>query len=417
MFKQLRLIGFCLLSCFQSTYALDLELTQGINSALPIAVNTFDGGEGNAISDVIQHDLKLSGQFKLVGGSGILSITTLRQMGADNVVQGTVRPMSADRFEVNFQLLDAVQKNHVLLNKRYEVSRLQFRALAHHISDEVYEKLTGEKGIFSTRLAYILVKRDGRNARHSLMVSDVDGYNPRSLLTSTEPIMSPAWSPDGKRIAYVSFEKKQSEIYIVTVSSGARQLVSNFKGINGAPTWSPNGQELTIVLSKSGAPKLYSVNLSNGAMKQLTFGSSIDTEPRYSPDAKSIIFTSGRGGAPQIYRLGLESGAISRITFDGNYNARGSFTPNQQQIVLLHRDSGKFNIAVQDVASGQLSLLTSALMDESPSVSPNGRLILYATKQSEQGILGIVSIDGRIHMRLPSGDGDVQEPAWSPYLG
>lgn len=403
-----------------SAWALDLELTQGINSALPIAVNAFTQEPKELqLAEVIKNDLNLSGQFKIISANNNaqLPVTTLRQLGADTVVSGKVTPIAANRYEVSFELLDAVQKGRLLMSQSYQVSSAEFRALAHHISDQVYQKLTGERGIFSTRIAYILVQNQGAKQRFSLEVADADGHNPHSLIVSQEPLMSPAWSPNGKLIAYVSFEKKRAQIYTVSVETGYRRLISSFPGINGAPTWSPDGKELAVVLSKSGTPKIYNINLSSGQMKQLTFGDAIDTEPSYSPDGKSILFTSGRGGSPQIYRLNLASGQVQRVSYQGNYNARASYTADQKNIVMQHREDRQFNIAVQSNFANSITPLTFSNMDESPSVSPNGRLVLYATKQNHQGVLGIVSIDGRIRMRLPSRAGDVQEPAWSPYLG
>jgi TolB protein len=400
------------------THALDLELTQGINAALPIGIATFTGGsEANDVKNVIDNDLRFSGQFKVIPGyTDSMSSAMWREAGADSVVNGRVIPLGGNRVEVSFTLIDpAAQKT--LLTKSYQISSSALRPLAHHISDEIYQKLTGERGIFSTRIAYIVVNRSGAKAHYTLEIADVDGHNPHSLLESSEPIMSPAWSPDGRQISYVSFENKRAQIYTVSVETGQRRLVTNFPGINGAPAWAPNGKELAVVLSKGGAPKIYSVNLSSGAMKQLTFGEAIDTEPRYSPDGRSILFTSGRGGKPQVYRLDLASGQVSRVTYQGNYNARASYTPNQQQIVLLHREDHNFNIGVQNTESGNITTLTFSPLDESPSVSPNGKLILYATHEHEKGVLAVVSIDGRIRMRLPARQGDVQEPSWSPYFG
>ena len=410
------IIFFIMLST--KLFALDLELTQGVNAALPIAINHFEGHEGVEISNIIQNDFKMSGQFRLITSPNLTNmapINAFRNAGADSVLKGYVSK-EHDKLNVQYQLYDAAAHGRLLLSKSYTITPNLLRQLSHHISDEVYEKLTGDKGVFSTRIAYILVKRHEKNRQFHLEVADFDGYRPQALLKSSEPIMSPAWSPDGKQLAYVSFENKRSQIFTVDVATGKRRLITSFKGINGAPAWSPDGQNMAIVLSKGGSPKIYNVNLSSGQLKQLTFGKSIDTEPKFAPDGKSILFTSGRGGSPQIYKLDIESGQVMRVTFDGNYNAKASYTPNEKKIVMLHRDNDKFNIGVQQVGSSKIDLLTSDKMDESPSVSPNGRLVLYATQSKQKGVLAVVSIDGRIKMKLPSREGDVQEPAWSPYV-
>ncbi|MFC3909267.1 Tol-Pal system beta propeller repeat protein TolB [Legionella dresdenensis] len=419
-----RILAIFLFIASSVSFALDLELTQGISSALPIAINSFGNDEASReLTDVINHDFNFSGQFKVIPltygpGNDQAAINASRQSGADSLLTGRVTRVGSNHYNISFELFDVVTQGKSLLTHDFQINGNDVRAMAHHISDMVYEKLTGERGIFSTRIAYILVQRasDGR-ARYSLEVADADGYNPQSLLLSSDSIVSPAWSPDGREIAYVSFEKKKAQIYTVSVETGKRRLVTDFSGINSAPAWSADGRELAVVLSKGGNPKIYSVNLANGSLKQLTFGDAIDTEPRYSPDGKSLLFTSGRGGAPQIYQLSLADGSISRVTFAGNYNARASFTPDQKHVVMMHREDKGFNIGVQDMNSGQLTSVTSSSVDESPTVAPNGRLILYATRKGERGVLEIVSIDGRIRMRLPTKEGDVQEPAWSPYLG
>jgi TolB protein len=416
-----RIITLILLCCASQSYALDLELTQGINSALPIAINSFGSDAGaEEIAHVIENDLTLSGQFKIISGpqgpNAQSSFGVLKQLGADSVVTGRVNRVG-NHFEVSFNLIDAVANGNVLLTKSYQVNANQIRPLAHHISDEVYQKLTGERGIFSTRIAYISVQRNAqRPPRYSLEVADADGHNPQSLLVSSEPIMSPSWSPDGKAISYVSFEKKKAQIFTVSVETGQRRLITSFPGINGAPAWSPDGRQLAVVLSKTGTPKIYNIDINSGSMKQVTFGDAIDTEPRFSPDGASLLFTSGRGGSPQVYKLSLASGQVSRITFEGNYNARASYTPDMKNIVMLHRDDRNFNIGLQNASGGPIASLTFSGLDESPTVSPNSRLVLYATRYQDKGVLSIVSIDGRIRMRLPAREGDVQEPAWSPYL-
>ena len=415
-----RMIAVFILLCTNQLFALDLELTQGINSALPIAINSFGSDIiSQDIAHVIDNDLTLSGQFKIVSGpkspNAQSSVSSLRQLGADSVVTGRVNRIG-NRYEVSFTLTDAVAQGSVLLTKSYLINTNELRALAHHISDEIYQKLTGERGIFSTRIAYISVQRGGSRTRYSLEVADADGNNPQSLLVSSEPIMSPSWAPGGKAISYVSFEKKRAQIYTVSVETGQRRLITGFPGINGAPAWSPDGRQLAVVLSKSGSPKIYTIDISSGNMKQVTFGNAIDTEPRFSPDGRSLLFTSGRGGSPQVYRLALADGQVSRITFEGNYNARASYTPDMKSIVMLHRDDRQFNIGLQNASGGPVASLTFSGLDESPSVSPNSRLVLYATRYQDKGVLGIVSIDGRIRMRLPAREGDVQEPAWSPYL-
>lgn len=413
----------CLLCLSNHVFAVSLELTQGINKALPIGISSFGtDAAAEQITKVISDDLRFSGQFNLIsppvlGGNNQSNMSAWTAAGADSVLTGRVQRIDPTHYDVKFELLDAPSRGRLLLAKTYQVDAARLRLLAHHISDEVYFQLTGIKGIFSTRIAYIVVNRNGSRTEHALIVAEADGYNPQRLLVSTEPLMSPSWSSDGKRIAYVSFEKKRSQIYTVEVATGRRQLITSFPGINGAPAWSPDGRELAVVLSKAGNPNIYTVDVSTGAMKQITTGGAINTEPRYAPDGKSILFTSGRGGSPQIYRLNLADGQVTRMTYDGNYNARATFTPNQKQIVLLHREDHQFNIGIQDVASSKITPLTFSTMDESPTVAPNGRLILYATHEGNQGYLAIVSTDGRIRTRLPSVNGDAQEPAWSPYLG
>ncbi len=403
-------------------WAINLELTQGVNSALPVGINSF-GKESQAIEfrQILLHDLRITGQFKLVESAklsaGIPNLTAWRAIGADSVVSAQLTSSGFRRLTVHVELMDTAGLGRVLLSKDYQISVSDIRRLAHHVSDDIVQQLTGERGVFSTRLAYVLVRRDFNRTRYSLEIAEMDGSNPQSLLVSTDPIMSPAWSPNGRQIAYVSFEKRRAQIFSVDVASGQRRLLTDFPGINGAPAWSPDGQEMAVVLSKGGSPKIYLLSLANGALRQLTFGDSIDTEPRFSPDGSSILFTSGRGGSPQVYKLTRSSGEISRLTYTGNYNARASYTPNQHQLVMMHREDKAFYIGLMQLGHSLITPLTYSMSDESPSVAPNGHLVVYATHEQNKGILALVSLDGRVHMNLPAREGDIQEPAWSPYLG
>lgn len=405
-----------------SVFALDLELTEGVNKAFPLGIDGFGGTlEGRDLAAAIDGDLRLSGQFKLIPAprvaDGKAPLSLWQQVGVDNVLSGNVTKLEDNRYMVHVELLDVAARGRSLILKDYQVERTQLGALAHHISDQVYQTITGMRGVFSTKIAYVLVVHGKDKREYSLEIADMDGKNPHALVTSTSPIMSPSWSPDGKQIAYVSFENKRAQIFIISVETGRRKLVTDFAGINGAPAWSPDGKTLAVVLSKNGAPKIYSVNLESGAMKQLTFGLAIDTEPRFAKDGKSIVFTSGRGGAPQVYRLDLEDGKVSRMTFEGNYNARPSYTPDQKHLVMLHREDKRFNIGVQSLDTGRVLVLTNAMADEAPSVAPNGRFVIYATRHDGRGMLGLVSLDGQVRMLFPPRKGDIQEPAWSPFLG
>lgn len=398
---------------------MDLEITQGINAQLPIGIQSFgESTEAKYLKEVIQNDLNFSGQFKFFNNkSQFTNISTWREIGADSVLSGHVNQIGKDRFDIRFELIDITTGGRLLAGKSFQISKDAIRNLAHHISDEIYLKLTGEKGIFSTKIAYVAVQRNKNKARYSLQIADFDGFAPHTLLVSSEPLMSPTWSPSGKEIAYVSFERKRSQVYLISVETGKRTLVTSFQGINGAPAFSPNGRELTVVLSKNSTPKLYQINLLNGSIKQLTYGESIDTEPHYALDGKSILFTSNRGGTPQIYSYSLNSRQINRITYRGNYNAKASFSPNQKQIVILHKEDNNFNIAVQNLQSGEIFPITFSSTDESPCISPNGRMVLYSTKIKNISTLAVVSIDGKVQKQVHLNMGEVQSPAWSPFMG
>lgn len=415
-----------------STQALNLELTQGVTNQLPIAIVPFASTatltSENNISEVIQSDLTHSGQFKVMMAKtyGLsqpytpekISVAYWRARHIDDVIVGKITALGQGQYQVHMNLVNVAQgRKQILAQQEFTVKYSQLRALAHHISDLVYEKLTGVKGVFSTRIAYVLVTRQDNHRVYSLQVADMDGHNAKPLLTSTQPIMSPAWSHEGKRIAYVSFEKIMPRIYIQTIATGQRECISDYPGINGAPAWSPDDKTLALALSKNSAtPKIYLMDLANKDLRQVTFGSSIDTEPTWSKGGRSLLFTSDRGGGPQVYQIDLRSKRIQRLTFDGSYNARASFSPDGKMIVVLNREQGRYNIAVQDLDDDTLFSITHSGFDASPSFAPNGQMVLFESRPGEHGLLGMASIDGRINCRLPTPEGDVQDPVWSPFL-
>jgi TolB protein len=399
---------------------LSIEIVGSAAITIPIAVVPFENESAwpLGITGVIGADLARSGQFRLVDYAGILPrparpedlrIGDWRARGADAVVVGSMRPQGDGRVEVKFALVD-VGKESVLVAMNYAVTPDQFRATAHKIADIIYEKLTGDVGVFSTHIAYIT--KEG--SRYQLNVAEADGFNPQTVVTSSEPLLSPAWSPDGTRIAYVSMERKKPVVYIQSLATGKRQVLADFRGSNSAPAWAPDGRRLAVTLSKEGGSQIFLINADGTGLKRILTSPSIDTEANFTPDGKSLLFTSDRGGTPQIYRLDLASGAIERLTFDGSYNVSARATPDGKGFVFVHRDGGRFNIAIEDYATRQVQVLTSGSLDESPSVAPNSKLILYASQQGGRGILAAVSSDGRIKQRVVTPATDVREPAWGP---
>lgn len=412
--------------------ALDLELTQGVASAIPIAIMSFIGTpfpvSGNqTIPEVITNDLQKSGQFRVMAlNNSSQALESVQQVNlnygywrkrkVNAVVVGAIRAVGIDHYQVVFTLVNVFDSDNILLSESFNVGTQDLRSLAHHISDRIYQKLTGVEGIFSTRIAYILVQRfPDKSPKYTLEIADSDGFNPQPLLVSHMPIMSPTWSPDGKRIAYVSFERQHPAIYIQNLATGQRQQISNFPGINGAPAFSPDGTRLALVLTKTSNPNIYVLNLMTKQLCKITNDWAIDTEPAWSPDGKTLLFTSNRDGTPQIYRYSFSNGRITRLTYCGDYNARASFLPDGKSIVMMHRENNLFGIAYQDLITGQLQILIQSGADESPSLAPNGKMVIYATEYRDQGVLAQVSIDGQVKLRLPSRGGRVQEPAWSPF--
>ncbi len=393
---------------------LNLELTRGIAGAVPIAVHPFPV-QGDMpredVAAIISNDLRNSGRFKVYGDDS---------KKTDTKVVGRVLQVGDNKYQVSFQLVDALKdaEQSVLLTRNYTVPYSELRSVAHHISDLIFQQITGMRGVFSTRLAYIVLQHlPNGQTRHILEISDQDGYNAKPLLASYEPIMSPAWAPNGRKIAYVSFENRHTAIYIQDVATGARRLVSQVPGINGAPAWSPNGNKLALVLSKNVSPNIYVLDLMTGQMMQLTNDYYINTEPSWSPDGKSIVFTSNRSGNPQIYKMNLADRAVSRVTYEGKYNARASYTPDGNRLVVLNQDSGLFNIGTLDLDTGMFRILTNSGSDsQSPTMAPNGAMVLFGTWYKGQNVLGMAATDGSIQLRLPARNGEVQDPAWSPFL-
>lgn len=386
---------------------------------LPIAIAPFRG-EAQApqkIGAIVKADLERSGMFRAVDATSLVAdentrpdLASWRQKGADAMVTGSVSPLADGRFDVRLRLWDIV-RGADLGGQSYTVSKADLRLSAHRISDFVYEKLTGEKGIFSTRIAYVTKAAQ----RYNLWVADSDGEGAQSALASAEPIISPSWSPSGSQLAYVSFESRKPVIYSHDVATGKRRLLANFRGSNSAPAWSPDGKQLVATLSRDGGSQIFALSLSGGDPKRLTQSSSIDTEPAYSPDGKYVYFVSDRGGAPQIYRMSPGGGNPERVTFTGSYNISPAVSPDGRWLAYVSRVGGAFKLHVMELAGGAVTAITDTTADESPSFAPNSRLIVYATQQQGKEALMTTTLDGKIKARLSGISGDIREPDWGPF--
>ncbi|WP_338050824.1 Tol-Pal system beta propeller repeat protein TolB [Ramlibacter algicola] len=397
-----------------------VEVTGVGTTQLPIAIVPFRG-EAEApqkIGAIVRADLERSGLFRPIAppAAGVLDETSRldtspwRQAGADSLVVGSVSRLADGRYDVRFRLWDVV-RGQDQGGQSYSVTAGDLRLAAHQIADFIYQKLTGDRGVFSTRIAYVTKA----GARYNLWVADADGENSQSALASPEPIISPAWSPTGSQLAYVSFESRKPVVYVHDVATGRRRLLANFRGSNSAPGWAPDGRSLAVTLSREGGSQLYTIDANGGEPRRLLQSSAIDTEPVYAPDGRSIYFVSDRGGSPQVYRVASTGGSPERVTFNGNYNISPAISPDGRWLAFISRVGGAFKLHVMELPSGQATAITDTTNDESPSFAPNGRLVVYATRQNGREALMTSTLDGKIKARLAGQGGDIREPDWGPF--
>jgi len=405
---------------------LRIEVTKGVDNAVRVAVVPLAWrGTGRLPEDVravIDSDLTLSGRFETLPVDQMLSLPTeakdvyfrdWRLLQVAYLVIGTLTPVE-DKVRLHFELYN-VFKQSVEVQQTIEGGVDELRDMAHYASDVVFKRLTGIEGAFSTRIMYVTSTGPLHDRTYQLNIADADGHRVETVLRTKEPILSATWAPDGERIAYVSFERNdRPAIYLRDLATGRVQQLTNFQGLNGAPAFSPDGKRLAMVLSKDGNPDIYILNLENRRLRRVTRHYGIDTEPSWMPDGNGIVFTSNRGGQPQIYMITLSDLSIERLAFEGDYNAGASMLPDGSGLVMVHRRDGIFHIALLDLRRGRLTVLTETSLDESPSIAPNGSMLIYATQTGDEGILAAVSIDGGVKFNLPSSEGDVREPAWSP---
>ncbi len=408
-----------------------LIISGGNDRAIPIAVVPF-GWQGGTVlpenlAEIIGNDLRNSGTFEPIPAQNMISLPTQasevifrdwKALGAQFVLVGNIVPAGAG-VQVQFALFNVATEQQVMAGN-VSGSVEQLRDMAHYVSNQGFEKLTGIKGAFATRLLFVTAERFSVDkTRYALRRSDYDGARTVTLLQSREPILSPSFAPDGKRIAYVSFEQKRPRIFIQYIDTGRREQITNFEGLNGAPAWSPDGSKLAFVLSKDGNPEIYVMNLATRQLQRVTNHFGIDTEPFWGKDGQTIYFTSDRAGKPQIYKLNIASNAVARVTFIGNYNANPKLSADEKTLIMVHRQEGfsVFRVAAQDLTRGTVKILTSSSLDESATVAPNGTMVIYATSQQGRGVLMLASINGRVKIPLPvAAQGEIREPSWSPFL-
>ena len=427
------LLAFAAVCVTSAAHAeLQITITSGVRDPVPIAIVPFaaagvagaDGGSD--IAGIVQHDLEGSGRFRALARERMPATPTRadevlagswKAVGSDYVVVGRETALDDGNLAVDFELVNAVTGAR-LAAQRFVGGAGALRNAAHRVSDVVYQKILGVRGAFATHIAYVAVDGAPPAQHYQLLVADADGVNPRLILESRFPLMSPSWSPDGQWLAYVSFETKHSAVYVQLVRTGERRQVSARAGVNGAPAWSPDGKKLALTLGGSGGnPDIYILDLASQDLTRLTDDPAIDTEPDWAPDGKSLYFTSDRAGSPQIYQIGVQPGARpKRITFGGSYNARPRVSPDGSQLAMVTLDSGNYRIAVQDIASGTVRVLSHGRLDESPSFAPNGATLIYSQRAKSGGSLATVSTDGLTGLQLKASEGEVQEPAWGPFI-
>jgi TolB protein len=389
---------------------------------VPFDTSRLDAELPTDIAEIVANDLNRSGIFKTMDRQKLptqphystqVIYPKWRTAGQEYLVVGRIFQKSSGQYDIQFQLLD-VLKQKQLVGYSLPIKKRNLRSSAHKISDLIYEKITGTRGAFDTRIAYVRSQKD-KARKYILQVADTDGFNAQTILESDQPLMSPSWSPTGQSLAYVSFENNRPEVYVQHLASAKRSKISGFEGINGAPSWSPNGKMLALVLSKDGNPDIYTLNTTTKRLTRLTRNRAIDTEPVWSNKGRSIIFTSDRSGTPQLYQVTATGGKPKRITFEGSYNAAASISPDGKYITMVHGERGQFKIAQLELETGNLTVLTDGALDESPSFSPNGKMVLYASMRGENGVLFAVSVDGRSKHKLSDQTGDLREPVWGPY--
>jgi len=405
---------------------LELDIIGGNASATPIAVVPFAGSAGETdVAAVIRADLDRSGQFRSLPDSDMaerptrgseVNYPTWRALNQDYLVVGRIVDAGGGNFRTEYELFD-VAKQERLLGFALTARSTAMRDVAHQVADAIYEKITGVRGAFWTRVAYVTASGVGKGARYALMVADADGWNPQTVVRSNEPLLSPSWSPDGRKLAYVSFERGNSSIFIQDIGTGAREEIAKFRGINGAPAFSPDGRRLALTLSRSGNPEIYVMDLGSKSLNQVTNQMGIDTEPTWSADGGTLYFTSDRGGRPQIYQVSASGGGASRVTFQGSYNATATVSYDGNKIAVAQGSGNTYRIAMLDrsLGSPRWSTLSPGSLDESPSFAPNASMLLYAAREGGRGVLYAVSADARVRQRLVLANGDVREPAWGPY--